>query len=342
MFRKKKDISFRISPFKLLYTTFLFLGAAAVAGYLAQGKAIWQTLRQGEWWWLACAFSLQLAFFVNQSALYAAAYRVVGLREGIGHLFLLVMASAFVAAVAPGGTLSGTGLMIYDARRKELDVARAILANFIFFLCDYLAFLIVLFLGLLYLFLQGNLQRYELVATAILLALVLLLASALFIVALRPEIFLRISCQMALLAGRLPLGKAGQNWDEKIEAFLSSLSTTLKNISWSRPAMLRAAGHALLMEAIGLLQLQALFLAFHQNPGLGRLITGYAVGVLFMIVSITPQGVGLMEGAMTAAYTSLGIPLDQAVLVTFIYRIFSLWLPMLGGFIFFNWVLARW
>ncbi|MDQ0287602.1 uncharacterized protein (TIRG00374 family) [Desulfofundulus luciae] len=332
------------SPHRVAFVAILFFAAAAVALHLGQAAEIRRTLQQGRWWWIAAAILLQVVFLINQSALYHAAYRMVRLPVGFGRLLELVMSAAFVSTVVPGGTISGTGLMVYDAVRRGLDAARAALANVIFFIFDYLAFLVILLLALFYLFSRGNLQSYELAATAVLACGVGTLLLLLLLLACRPALFATLAGRLARAACRLSRKLEGHalHWEEKAGEITGRLSDALQAMIKNRPALLRAATHALLVEGIGLMQLQALFLAFGQSPGAGRLITGYAVGVLFMIVSITPQGVGLMEGAMTAAYASTGIPLEQAVLVTFIYRALSLWLPMIGGFIFFKRTVNRW
>ncbi|HHW43707.1 MAG TPA: flippase-like domain-containing protein [Desulfotomaculum sp.] len=341
---RAKDLPSLISLPRLIYVLILFFAAAAVALHLGQTTAIRHTLQHSRWGWIAVAILLQGLFLINLSALYHAAYRMVKLPVSFGYMFRLAMSAAFVSAVVPGGTLSGTGLLVYDALRRGLDTARATLANVIFFIFDYLAFLVILFLAIFYLFGRGNLQPYELAAAALLAAGTGILIFLLFLLGFKPTLFAALAGRLSRIAGRLfrKLKPHTPGWEKKTEEIAGRLSAALQAMVKNRPALLRAATHAMLVEGIGLLQLQALFLAFGCGPGPGRLITGYAVGVLFMIVSITPQGVGLMEGAMTAAYTSTGVPLEQAVLVTFIYRAISLWLPVLGGFIFFKRTVKQW
>ena len=71
---------------------------------------------------------------------------------------------------------------------------------------------------------------------------------------------------------------------------------------------------------------------------LPMLIAGYSVGVLFMCVSITPQGLGVAEGVMAAAFVSLGVPAGRATVAVLAYRGLSFWLPLLTGFIALRWV----
>jgi uncharacterized membrane protein YbhN (UPF0104 family) len=54
--------------------------------------------------------------------------------------------------------------------------------------------------------------------------------------------------------------------------------------------------------------------------------------MLFWMVSITPQGIGMVEGAMVLVCTSLGVPAAEATAITLAFRGLSLWLPLLVGF----------
>ncbi len=89
---------------------------------------------------------------------------------------------------------------------------------------------------------------------------------------------------------------------------------------------------AFLAHLIDLTTLYALFLAFNQPVSLGALVAGYAVGVLFLVISITPQGIGVVEGMMALVFTSLGIPGTVAATVTLAYRGLTFWIPMALGF----------
>jgi len=327
---------YRISPGRLLYAALLFCGAAAAALHLAEVEQVWRAVKHGAWGWIALAAFLQFVFLLNLSAFYSAIYQALKLPERFTRLFLLVLAAAFTTVVAPGGSLSGAGLMVYDATRRDLEAARVALANVLFYLLDYLAFLLVLTAALFYLFTRGALLEYQMTAAAVLAALVAAALLLLVFSALRPEALPGFIGRVAgPFSRRLPAaaGHRVRAWEEKIAGFTSRLAAAARTMRKDKGGLARPALHALLVEIIGLFQLQALFLAFGGHPAPGQLITGYALGVLFMIVSITPSGVGIMEGAMTAAFASVGIPLEQAALATFTYRALSFWLPMAIGFL---------
>ena len=59
----------------------------------------------------------------------------------------------------------------------------------------------------------------------------------------------------------------------------------------------------------------------------------YVVGLLFMLASITPSGIGIVEPIMTWLFVALGIPIETALLSVLIFRIITFWLPIPFGVI---------
>jgi uncharacterized protein (TIRG00374 family) len=78
--------------------------------------------------------------------------------------------------------------------------------------------------------------------------------------------------------------------------------------------------------------LYSLLLAFGVPLAFSGLVAGYAVGILFGIVAITPQGIGAVEGAMMLVFRSLGVPAGVATVTTLSFRGVAFWLPMAIGF----------
>jgi hypothetical protein len=90
--------------------------------------------------------------------------------------------------------------------------------------------------------------------------------------------------------------------------------------------------HVFLTEAIDILTIYYLFLAFKYPIYPGVLITAYAICVLFTLVSITPGGIGVVEAAMIFVFTNLGVPVELSAIVVFAYRIIGYWVPFGFGF----------
>jgi hypothetical protein len=83
---------------------------------------------------------------------------------------------------------------------------------------------------------------------------------------------------------------------------------------------------------VNLAALAMLFLAFRQPAGPGALVAGYAMCILFWIVSITPQGIGIVEGVTALVLASLGVPAEKAAVIALAFRGLTFWLPFGIGF----------
>ena len=102
----------------------------------------------------------------------------------------------------------------------------------------------------------------------------------------------------------------------------------LANKGWIRPAL-----GAAMNVGFNMLSLYFLFLAAGHRIHPGVLVAGYGLAYLLgKVAYISPGGIGLIEGGMTAIYSSLGIPQSIGIVVILSYRLFSFWIPTLLGF----------
>jgi uncharacterized membrane protein YbhN (UPF0104 family) len=62
------------------------------------------------------------------------------------------------------------------------------------------------------------------------------------------------------------------------------------------------------------------------------LIAGYPMGFLFAGVAFIPRGVGVVEGGMTLAFASLGLPVNTVLVIVPTFRGLSFWIPKGAGF----------
>jgi hypothetical protein len=71
--------------------------------------------------------------------------------------------------------------------------------------------------------------------------------------------------------------------------------------------------------------------AFHNPLPLGTLIATFGISYLFSVASLTPSGVGIVEGAMVVTLVALDVPLPIAVAIALAYRGITLWLRLAYG-----------
>jgi uncharacterized protein (TIRG00374 family) len=68
----------------------------------------------------------------------------------------------------------------------------------------------------------------------------------------------------------------------------------------------------------------------------GSVVGGVSIASLFLIVSPTPSGVGIVEGILPFALNMLQVPWGASVLITLIYRAVTFWFPLLVGVLTFR------
>ena len=81
-----------------------------------------------------------------------------------------------------------------------------------------------------------------------------------------------------------------------------------------------------------LVGLAALFLTFGQHLDPAALLAGFGMSIVFFVVTIVPDGIGAVEGAMALVFVQLGMTPTAAILVTLAYRVLNVWLPVVVGF----------
>jgi uncharacterized protein (TIRG00374 family) len=298
-------------------------------------KKLGETLLGGQWQWVAVAALLQVAYYIIYTALYQSAFLTVGVQSRLGDLLPVTFASIFMNVAAPSGGASSVALFADDASRRGQSAARATVGSLLVLVADFSAFLVVLVIGLIYLFTHHLLKYYEGIAAVILLLIIGSLTAFLLLGLWRPEWLQRLLSWVMRLANRIArLFKRPDFLDEAwVERNTAEFTEAAMAITAHPALLLRTIGIAFAAHLLDLSSLYALFLAFHQNVHFGVLVAGYAMGILFWVVSITPQGIGVVEGMMTLVFASLGVPIERATIISLSFRGLTFWLPLGIGFL---------
>jgi uncharacterized protein (TIRG00374 family) len=80
----------------------------------------------------------------------------------------------------------------------------------------------------------------------------------------------------------------------------------------------------------------ASFLSFDVPFSAGTIIGGFSISYLFLVVSPTPSGIGVVEGIMALSLNSLHVEWSQAVVITLTYRAITFWIPLGVGALAFR------
>ena len=316
----------------VLVLTVLFIWL--VVSRLTELEQLKSTLANGQWGWIFAALLSQILYYAVFTASYQSAFYTVDISTRIRDLIPVTLGSLFINVVVPAGGAGGAALFTEDLARRGKPAARAASGVLLQLIADFSAFTLLLIPGLIYLFIQHDLKTYEIVAAIILLLVTIGLSSVLMIGVWKPawlrRLFVWSQRTASWIFGQLNRSLSlADDWAQKNAEEFNQASAAVASHPFR---LMRTVGVALLAHLVDITSLYILFRAFNQPIGIGVLVAGYAVGILFWIVSITPQGIGVVEGVMTLTFTSLGIPAAVATTVVLAFRGLTFWLPMLLGF----------
>ncbi len=296
------------------------------------------TLLHGDLQWVVVAVVLQIVCFVLYTVLYHCSFSTVDVQSRWPDLVPVFFASVCLKTMVPSGGVSGLALFVDDAARRGQSSARAAQGALLVLALDLATMTPILLYGLLYLAAQGVLQTYQALAVAAFVALVAALGAMLLLGLWQPGVLYgllaalqRAANQVAARLGRPPF--LPEDWARKNAAEFAGAAT---GIATHPRHVGRALALALLIHVIDVLGLYAVFLAYGQPVGLGAVAVGFGLDVVFSVVTFIPHGLGVAEGAITLALTSLGIPAAKALVVALVARGLNIWLPFLVGFAFLH------
>ena len=314
-----------------LFVAFIWL----VISRFNEVQKLTQTLLQGAWQWVLAAMALQVLFYLVFTGTYQTAFFVLDIPSKLLDLIPVMLGSLFVNVVTPTASTAGAALFVDDAARRGHSASRAATAMLLQLVADYTAILLVIAVGMTELFIRHDLQTYETLSAAILLLLNLALTSILLLGIWRPKVMADLLFVLQTIVNHMGgwlkrPDLLATDWASRNAAGFRAASKALTN----RPKrLLRLLAITLLSYSINIASMYALFRAFGQSVSMGVLIAGFAMGILFRIVSPVPQGIGIVEGMLTLTYTSLGIPAATATVVSISFRGITFWLPLFLGFV---------
>lgn len=319
---------------KFIVVIFLFLGMAVVILSAGELERTIATLQNARLRWLALALALEVLWMWNLGLTYQAIYRLLGIEEDRARLTLAAAASNFVNIVAPTAGVSGIAVFAGEAGRRGHPPGKATLAGALFLLVDQAAFLAVLALGWVVLLRRNDLNAAEISASLLLLSIACIFAFLLYLGYRSADALGSLLARAARLVNRLirPFLHRDYLSEDRAHAFAAEVAEGLASLpEHSLARLLRPLLHALLNKALLTCILLCAFLSFSVPFSAGTIIAGWAIGYLFVVVSPTPNGIGVVEGIMPLTLAGLRVPYEAAVVVTLTYRAVTFWFMLAVG-----------
>ncbi|RSS55967.1 lysylphosphatidylglycerol synthase transmembrane domain-containing protein [Streptomyces sp. WAC01280] len=300
--------------------TLISMIAGAVAAYFLLSEIAstpLSTVSEADWRWVAAAFLFSAVSYL------AAAMSLLGFvpeRVGFWRTVVAQVAGSFVKIVAPaavGGVALNTRFLQRSGVRPGLAVA-SVGASQLFGLGAHILLL------LLFGYLTGTEKTQSFSPSRTVIAGLLTVAVIVLVVTAIPFMRKFVSTRLrSLFAGVVPRMLDVLQRPMKLLTGISGMLLLTGAFVFCLDASIRAFGHG--NHTVSYASVAVVFLA------------GNALGS----AAPTPGGVGAVEGALIAGLLAVGLPIDVATPAVLLYRLLTLWLPVLPGWICFNWLTKR-
>ncbi len=318
---------------KFFIAVMILLGVIYIISRFTEMEGIYETIRKGDWRFLLLALIVQCAWIYNLGLAYQAVYRVFDIKTTSLHMMMLYTTGYFVSVIAPSAGATAMAVYLADARRNNFSSAKVMIAWALNILFEFVALLCYVMLGLAVLARRNNLEWSEITASIILLLMAAGLGTLLYLGMQSEALLGRFLAFLARIINALIRPFIHRNFIDESRAFsfAEEAAEGIDMIRHQPRLLLRPLAYSLLNKTLLIIVFTLVFLAFDVPFSAGTIFAGFSIGQLFVIVSPTPAGIGIVEGILTLLLTSLYVKVEAAAIITLVYRAFSFWLPLFVG-----------
>ncbi len=310
----------------------------AVAGWLLAHEDFYQMLeaiRSANGLLIASAIAIYFLCVAVWATRWQTALSFIDNRTSFGTRYLILCAAIFLNNITPvarvGGDPFGRVYMLHKLENTSYSSGMA--ASIGEHTLAPLVVVSFLMAGLLLQFGKGSLQlSLILIAVWVLAAL-----GALFI----PRLLLRkriaakgISRIISRVLGWFGKRVIAQEIIEGVEAFYSSSYTTIDK--WKKVLLIGSL--TLLIWALDIFRLYAIFLALGYHPPISVLLVASSLPTIVGTIPFLPGGLVVIEGSLISVLALLGVPLNLAMAATVIERGISFVLSTIVGAVVFSYL----
>ncbi len=289
-----------------------------------------ETMKKGAAIPLVAALCTQLGKYFSQSFAYSFAFEAVDEHMDARSTLPLVFGTFFMNTIAPSLNLAGTTLVVDDARRRGIDPGKATSAALLMQITVDSGFATIMLVGFAILAFTVGLSPLWFLLGLLVIALVSAMVGVLVLGRKRPALVLRILRPVERLVDRIRARFKKASLDPWVERIVCSFSDAAGLIAHNPKATAKTFGCSIVASSCELACFCLVgvgFGVYHPEA----LICGYVVATLFAMISITPQGVGVVEAAVLVAFTSFGVSSAAGMAIALVYRGIVFWMPFLIG-----------
>lgn len=336
-----KDSSFWRRNWRVILTVVSFV---ALFGFVfALREQIVDTIQNLEninYWILIFMIPLQAGWYHFVAKFYGQLLKVLGERVRYRELYKTALELNYVNLVFPSGGVSGFSYFSIRMRTQGVTAGKSSLVQTMRFVLLFVAFQVLLFVGVVLLALDGKANNFMILIAGSLGTLLLVFTLVLmFVVGSEKRIdgfftFVTKSLNKIIQVVRpkhpetINVGKAKRMFKE----YHGNYVMLRKNYKELRRPLL----YALLINIFEIATIYSVFVAFGQWVNPGAVIIAYAVANFAGLISVLPGGIGVYEALMTGVLAAGGVPATLSLPIIVTYRVINIGLQLLPGAYFYH------
>lgn len=291
-------------------------------------------------WAILLTVPLQFFFYFALAKFFFFFFEVVGAKVGLKTLFPAMMELNFVNHLFPSGGLSGFSYLTLRLRPHNVSTAKSTLSQLARFGFTFIAHIGLMLLSLLLLAIEDRASSLVIfLVSSIVFGLLFSTGVMIFIIGSKDRI-VWFSRTLARAVNRLihmvrrkhpetiKLAKVEQTFLELHEDYLlmrAEMGKTRRAIFWITLATVAEVA-----------LLYAVFVAHGVWVNPGAVVIALVIANTAGLIAALPGGLGVYEPLMTAIFIAVGIPPALAISVTLVFRILTLLMSLLTGYVLYH------
>lgn len=296
-------------------------------------------------WVLLLIVPAQLFAFYSLGKVFYHFFKATGVQLNMRELWSPMIELNFVNHIFPSGGASGFSYLTLRLKPYGVSTAKSTLAQLGRFVSTFLAFIVLMFLSLFSLAVQGDVNPLVILAVSSIAFVVLFTTGVLiFVVGTKHRIdaFTKRTTMGLNKFIHIFRRKHPETIKlDKVRKMFLELHDDYTQVRGNLKGMIPVFKWAILTNLAEASLLYIAFLAHGQWVNPGAVLIALVVANLVGLIAILPGGVGLYEPLMTAVLISGGIPAALALSATLVYRVISLLTSLITGYFLYHRALNR-
>lgn len=293
---------------------FIALGLWFIKNERSELADVKHALVAAKWQWMLAGIGVTLLYIILQGQMYVFSFAAVRIKVSLFDSTMLFLKRNFISIFLPAGGITSLAFFTGVLESKGVTKTQIYFASSIHGFIGILTVVIVAIPAFIYGISNGTTGAGEWYSLGAVLALMVVFYL----------IYHSVMNQGLLYKTLLKIRPSA-------EVFLNDLKTNIIE----RKHFFLSVFTSLIIEIVGIAHLYIAMIALGYNPSLFAAVMGYIISVVFMIISPFLRGLGAIEVSMVYVLLRFGFGNVEAIAITFLYRFFEFWTPLIAGVLAF-------